>query len=109
MNTIAYLLNVIWWVRIFAQTGDFDYPDSRCIQLQALLPLSKSNKGEKHITSFEIPYFGLFHEIKTLKLEECQKTIEGERPICKVIGFNNFLKYLDPVSPNSWSIQGLTM
>ena len=102
MNSSIYLLLSLCIVH--CQT-DFDFPDSKCVSLPALLPLSKDNWKQNHITSFEIPYFALFHQIKQLKLETCKKTIEHEKDICRIIGFDNFLKYLDPVDPNSWSIQ----
>lgn len=101
-----YLVVTIWF---FSENCHpqlkFDYHDSRCMELQSLLPLTKSNWAEDHITQFDIPYFDLYHKIKQLNLEKCSKTIQGERKICKINGFKNFLKYLDPLNPRAWSIQ----
>ena len=102
MKSPIYLLLILGFLHC---QSNFEFPDSRCVRLPALLPLSKDNWKQNHITSFEIPYFALYHKIKQLKLEKCEKTIENEKAVCRIIGFNNFLKYLDPVDPNSWSIQ----
>ena len=106
MRYWGYLVVTMWF---FLKEGHlqlkFDYHDSRCMELQSLLPLSKNNWAEDHITEFNIPYFDLYHKIKQLNLELCSRTIQGERKICKINGFKNFLKYLDPVNPRAWSIQ----